>query len=125
VQPADAGVNEGASVLALCRLAAKKGYELIATTTCNALFVDRALYPRFGITDNCLEALRQDTSGVTHLFYGYDGQVRVAGNKRLIWHDVPFAPERLQQIPWFFRQYPGNYSPLKQWLWRYYQRMRR
>lgn len=124
VQPPDPAINQGSSLLALCRLAQRKGYQLIATTACNAVFVDGVFYARFDLVDNSVDALRIDTSAVTHLFYGYDGQMHIAGNARMVWHELPLTAARLQQVPRFFRQYPGNFSHLKQKLWSWYRRLR-
>ena len=40
IQPADPSVNQGSSLLAMCNLAKKKRYELIAVTDSNAFFAD-------------------------------------------------------------------------------------
>jgi hypothetical protein len=40
IQPCNAKINQGSSLLALCKLAEEKSYHLISTTFTNAFFVD-------------------------------------------------------------------------------------
>jgi hypothetical protein len=124
VQPADPRIAHGSSLRALVRLANQKGYELIAVTAANALFVERDYFPRFKISDNSIEALRAEAPPVSYVFQGYDGTIHLAGNDRLIWHDVPINRSRLQQLPRFFRKYPDNFSLLTRFLWKLYRRWR-
>jgi hypothetical protein len=124
VQPPDPAITQGCSLLSLCRLAAKKHYELIAITASNAIFVDAPYLPRFGIPDNSIDALRIGAPPFSYLFQGYDGSIHLAGNDRLIWHNVRLDASKMQQIPRLFRKYPDNFSPLTRFLWRLYRRLR-
>ncbi|MCB9847859.1 MAG: FkbM family methyltransferase [Phycisphaeraceae bacterium] len=117
VQAADPRVMHGASLAALTGLARQRGYELIATTSINALYVERESYPQFGLIDNSLDALHTDTSMLTYLFHGYDGTVFVGGHARLIWHKLPIAASRCQQLPGMLRAFPRRYGPLRRALW--------
>ena len=46
------------------RLAERKGYELVAATKANGIFVDHQYFALFGIHDNSVSALRSDESSV-------------------------------------------------------------
>lgn len=122
VQPADPGINQGAGIMALVELAKSKDYELACALPYNAFFVRKDLFPRLEITDNSAHVLRTDLSRITYLFHGYDGQVFVHGNSRVIWHDIAIDPERLQLLPKMLRQYPGNYSKLQSYLMNLYRK---
>jgi hypothetical protein len=124
VQPADACVNQGCSVLSLFQLAKEKGYELIAVLPLNAIFVDARYFSRFEIADNRPATLRQDASAITWMFFGYDGSVHIAGAKKLPWHNMPIDERRLQMVPRFLRRYPKNYSRLQKLLYKAYKRCR-
>jgi hypothetical protein len=114
VQPRDPAVNQGSSLLAMCNLAKEKGYELVATTTCNAFFVDAKYFPLFGITDNSIHELRPEAEApITYIFNGYDGTVFLRGHRRLIWHDTPYVESRVQQIPRLIRDFPPTYGRVK------------
>jgi len=121
VQPPDAKLNQGASLKALNRLAQSKEYELVATTRMNAIFVDRKYFPLFKIADNSPEALRSDESGVTHIFSGYDGTVFIRGAGQLAWHRLPYRESRMQLLPQWLREYPGNYPAWKRVLAKLYR----
>ncbi|QDU60969.1 hypothetical protein Pan216_18220 [Planctomycetes bacterium Pan216] len=110
VQDADPTINHGSSLLALDRLAKEKGYELIATTTTNGIFVDAQYFPLFEIEDNSVRAMRTDEWLVTHLFCGYDGTVFVRGYGTLPWHEIKYNESRMQFLPKWLRKYPHNYS---------------
>lgn len=122
VQPADPRVSQGSSLLALVRLGRHKGYELVACTAMNAIFVRAEYFPRFGITDNRPGTLREDMPYVTHLFSGYDGTLFIRGHGRMLWHDLDFAG-RLRQLPWPFRRFPGDFRFLRWQAFSAYQRL--
>jgi len=116
VQSADMRVMQGSSILSLQRLAKQKGYELVAATRLNAIFVDAKYFDLFGIKDNSVDAIRTDQSSVTYIFNGYDGTVFVRGLSQLGWHSIPYNERKLQQVPRCLRQFPGNYGSIKKGL---------
>lgn len=73
VQDRDMAIHQGASLAALIELGKQKGYELVATTNCNAVFVRGELFRKFGIADNSIDAMRRNVSG--RLFGTYDGTI--------------------------------------------------
>ena len=108
VQPADPHVAQGSSLRALVELGRRKGYELVFPTGLNALFVQRQLFPLFGIADNAIEVMHAPRlEARTHVFFGYDGTVFVRGAGRLPWQDVPFPEKRIQVLPRFLRTARG------------------
>lgn len=111
VQPRDMGVFQGSSLRAFVELAKRKGYELIAANETNAFFVEKDLFPKFGIADNSIDALHTDTRFETKLFQLYDGTLKIAGQKELIWHRLPIDEEKLQVLPRARRVYPARISP--------------
>lgn len=109
VQPADADFRQGSSAAALVRLAREKGYELIAATQLNLLFVDRAYYNLFGIPDNSLEVMRDEEPN--YVFFGYDGTVFLAGKCCLEWHSgLRLSSRKVQVLPRMLRRYPPTYT---------------
>lgn len=122
VQPRDMRVQQGSSLRALTDLGRKKGYELVAVTDTNAIFVLRELFQQLDIGDGSIESLRPYNRFETKLFQLYDGTLRIAGNKNLIWHHVPIDEEKLQVLPLRRRVYPAGTSAsgvtrsLKYWI---------
>lgn len=110
VQEKNINVMHGSSLLALVRLGRRKQYELVATTFCNALFVDSCYFPLFGIRDNSIGQLRSDNSAVSYLFYGFDGTVMLRGSRNMLWHGLPLDERMMQVLPQHLRQYPDNYN---------------
>lgn len=125
VQPADPRVTQGSSILSLDKLAREKGYELVAATRLNAIFVEARYFGLFGIADNSVDAIRTEQPLVTYVFNGYDGTVFVRGCGRLGWHGIPYNERRLQQVPRCLRQYPDNYGTLKKRLAKGYRYLRK
>lgn len=122
VQPADPNLMQGASIDALVALGTKKGYELVAITRYNGIFVRSEYFPRFDIKDNSISALRTDQTFVTHVFCGYDGTVFVRGCGRLPWHDVPFITPLMQPLPRIFRSWVETYGPVRARMFGLYRR---
>lgn len=107
IQPADPQVSQGSSLAAFVELGKKKGYELLAVLGVNAFFVTAELFPRFGISDNRMEALWTQRDCVTYFFLGYDGRVFLRGCQKLPWQEhVPFHEGQVQVLPGFLQKYP-------------------
>ncbi len=122
VQPADPACNHGNSPAALVRLGKEKGYELIAVTRLNLLFVDRQYFSLFNISDNSLEAMRDDPPD--HLFCGYDGTVFVHGAVGARWHRLWLSASDVQVLPRILRGYPPTGNRLREFAincWRWFR----
>ena len=104
VQDAAVDINQGASLLAVIDLARSKGYELVATTNCNALFVTREEFSKIGIEDNSIDAMH-DASITAEIAHGYDGTIIAAGHLFLSWQGVQLSQEDYQVIPKMMRRY--------------------
>lgn len=127
VQQQGDGINQGSSAASLVDLGRTKGYELIAVTRGNLLFVDSAYYPLFHIPDNSLEVMRAEDSDVPHIFVGFDGKVFLSerggcGSITLAWHGVTLRESAVQGLPRYLRTYPGCYSPTQKVLFRWFCR---
>ncbi len=125
VQSKDPRLMHGSSLLSLCRLGKRKGYELAAATFCNAIFVDCQYYGLLGIQDNSIPQLRTDYHAVTYLFQGYDGTVFLSGANELHWHGIPLHPSCFQLLPPILRKYPDNYSQTEKNLFLLYRELYR
>ncbi len=110
IQPRDMSVFQGSSLRALVELGKRKGYELVATNEVNAFFVLSELFPKFGIVDNSIDALRTDHQYETRLFQLYDGTLCISGYDRLFWHNLPLDVEKIQVLPRRERVYPAMIS---------------
>ncbi len=122
VQPAGKNVTQGASLLALVKLGKQKGYELVAATSLNGIFVRSEFFSIFGIASNDPHILREDVSAVTHIFAGYDGKILVAGANVLPWHGVTFS-SRIRQLPRMFQRFSGDYGPFRARLYKLYKKL--
>jgi hypothetical protein len=120
VQPPNPRMAQGASLKAMCRLAAAKGYELVAVTKFNAIFVRSDFFPRFGIGDNRPATLREDTALITHLFCGYDGTVFISGNGTMPFHALKYE-YLIAQPPRVFRYFPDAFTPFMRGLFKLYK----
>lgn len=110
VQPRDMRIFQGSSLRALVELGKRKGYELVAANEVNAFFVLKELFHKFGITDNSIDALHTDHQYETALFQLYDGTLKIAGQKQLIWHKLTIDEEKLQVLSKRKRMYPAMIS---------------
>jgi hypothetical protein len=70
----------GSSLGALVELGKNKGYELIAVTRYNAIFIVNTLFPSMGIEDNSLWALARHTiNTVTYVYQSFDNKIGFGG----------------------------------------------
>lgn len=104
IQTYDSKVNRGSSLLSLCILGKKKGYELIYATESNAIFILKKYIDQLGIFDNSPEKLMPNKY-LTYFFQLYDGTIVLKGCKRLLWHGIDFEDKDLQILPGFLRRF--------------------
>lgn len=123
VQARDLSVTQGSSILSITRLAKAKGYELVAATRNNAIYVDSKYFELFGIEDNSVSAIRTDESVITHLFCGYDGTVFIKGFGKSPWHGIRYKLSRMQLLPKWARKRASDKNPVRRILGRYYRRL--
>jgi hypothetical protein len=86
INPYSESLLQGSSASALVALGHKKGYELVAVTLSNCVFVKEEEYEKVGISDNRLETLRNEnylSDGV--YFQTYDKQLLNKGYPRYFW----------------------------------------
>lgn len=117
IQPKDMRIKQGSSYRSIVKLGNQKGYELIAVTEVNAIFVRKEYFNLFKIKDNSPYMMYNDDKYHTYLYQLYDGTLLVGGNKKLIWHGKQIRTKEIQVVHPFFRRFPGDYSYFqKQWI---------
>jgi len=112
------GLNQGSSPASLVELARRKGYELISVTALNLVFVSSEHFHLFGIADNSLALMRDDSDG-PQIFVGYDGhvflaQANVLGAIKLPWHHLELKEADVQVLTGRLQQYPDKYTRTEQ-----------
>ncbi len=105
VPPRDLSLNIGASLLATAEIGRELGYELVATTNMNAIFVDRPLFKQFNIPDNSVHAMHFFDSNETRIVHSYDGTLYLAGLTSNPWKGYKIDEERIQVLPSNMRQW--------------------
>ena len=110
IQEANTHVHKGNSLLALVELGKELGYKLVVTTTWNAIFVSEELFSTLlqddvKQYDNSIHLLHT-TSMITEIFQTYEGELLLAGPKKLLWHNVPINPQSIQVLPKKERVFP-------------------
>jgi hypothetical protein len=125
VQARDMQVTQGSSLLSITKLAKLKGYELVATTKCNAIFVNSKYFDLFGIKDNSVEEIRSNRSLITYIFSGYDGTVFIRGYGKLPWQEIAYKETRVQQLPKWARKRIGDRNIFRKKLGKIFRRLRK
>lgn len=95
----------GNSLAAFWDLALNKGYRLIASTDWNAFFISLEDCINYGIPDYTPWQLK-DTKYETQMFQGFNGQIRLVGDKTMLWHGIPMYEEKFQVLPEKLRKIP-------------------
>jgi hypothetical protein len=113
IQDSDPDINQGCSLLALVELGKSKGYELIATTSWDAIFVVKELFPKFNIKDNNIDSMWTAAHRELKIFQCYDGTLYTAGVRMLQWFKIPFEPDEIQLIPRSMRHYHNESASVR------------
>lgn len=91
-------------------------------------FVDAAYYGLFGIPDNSLAIMRDD-SETPQIFFGYDGTVFLCQQDRKeavcsSWHGFALEQSYVQVLPKLLRKYPDRYTRAERFMCRWCVRLR-
>lgn len=113
VQDRNDAIRQGSSLAALAEMASRHGYKLAETTTFNAFFVRQDCYEvlcRRGLChpDDDIDELHDFSMG-TQLYQLYDGTLKLAGCRKLLWHERALEEAKIQHLAKHDRVYP--YSP--------------
>ena len=125
VQPRDMSVSQGSSLLSIDKLAKRKGYELVAVTVRNAVFVDKKYFGLFGIQDNSVATMRINNEAVTYIFCGYDGTVFIRGCGELPNQKIRYRESKMQQLPKWARKRVGDSNIIRKKLGKLFRRLRK
>lgn len=126
VQPADFAIRHGNSARALYDLAAQKGYDLVAATDVNLIFVEAALSQAvIGDDRPTLGQLRSEEKHVSYVFAGYNGEILSTGPVKALWHGMQLGPRSLQVLPRSLHKFPDEYTPWQRLRFRVRRRFRR
>lgn len=123
IQKKDITVTQGSSLLAIYNLGKSKGYELVATTELNAIFVKREYFGLFGIKNNSPISLKTHREYETRLSQLYDGTILIHGLNRMLWHHADIKPKHIQIIPKIFRVFPDNMNAVKRLLFKIWRKI--
>ena len=100
ITPKSDTIRHGSSLAAFDELMHKFKYVLVETTTYNAFFVPLELYERSKtlqafVPDTSIEVLNEISMG-TSLYQLYDGTLKLAGCKKLLWHRIPIDEDKIR-----------------------------
>lgn len=112
VQARDFSVAQGASLDSLVALGRTKGYELVSTTRNNGIFVRSEFYPLFGIPDNSVKLLREDTTWVSQVFSSYTGELFIVGANLNPWNGIQLD-RMVRQLPKPLQEFPNGMGFLR------------
>jgi hypothetical protein len=107
-QACDPNIQQGNSLLATVNVARELGYELIAVTQINALFVRLEYFNLFNLVNNSIELLYDNKPYVTSLAQLYDGKLVLLGNRRLMWHRIEIDEDAIQVLPKDLQSYQAS-----------------
>ena len=105
VQKRDFKVVHGSSSLAFYKMAKKKNYHLIASTTCNLIFIHDS-YKKIVVGDTNLSfenLVNFEEKFNVKVFVGFDGTLFTNQKIKLPWHRTEI---NIKQIPKFLRFFP-------------------
>ena len=109
IQERNFKVSQGVSLSAFIELGKLKGYEFIACTTTNAIFVKDSCFHLFEISDNSINSLRKYNPEVESRIYQlYDGTVVFEGNGTHCWTGYKIIKNKLNVMPKLLRKYWGH-----------------
>ena len=110
VQQKKFSINHGNSLLSMIKLGKSKGYEIIATTACNAFFVKKEYFDLFEIADNSISEIWETEKEAPRVFQLYDGTLVLTEEFTMIWGKDKVDKYDLQKYPRFVRHFGDSTS---------------
>lgn len=111
IQEKNIKINQGCSALALIELAKKKKYSPIVATNWNIFFIENSLKKYVIQKKNYKIDDLIDNKNKNFIFTGYDGSIITSKKIVLPWHGITI--DKINYLPKFLEQYPGNYNIFK------------
>ena len=109
-QKANMSVNQGSSALALIELAKKKLYSPVVATEHNLFFIKNTL-KKYVIKNKNYKINDLINEKKNFVFVGYDGSIITTKQLILPWHGIII--KKINFLPRFLEEYPGNYNIFK------------
>ena len=110
IQKRDNKINQGSGILSINNLGRSKGYELIGTTTCNAIFVKKEYFELFKIENNHPAVLWDTENEAPRVFQLFDGTIVLSKEFNLLWNGTKVKKYDLQKLSEYFRFYGDSQS---------------
>lgn len=121
VQPYTTTARHGSSPKSIIELGQKKGYEPVAITETNLIFLDKEIFDFSNFIKLNLDEDRNDADATINLFYGYNGDIIFSHNYiNLRWHFLKYDLSKVQLVPKYFRNLLEDYSFVKSILHKFY-----
>lgn len=113
-------VKQGSSATSIFNLAKSKGYELIAITNCNLIFIKNEFLGYLQLEDSSIgtSLLQMHPQNFNFVWAGYDGSVIMSQDLQLHWHGISVHFSKLQVLPKFLRRFPDDYNFLQRAIFR-------
>jgi hypothetical protein len=108
-------VKQGSSATSISNLAKSKGYELIAITNCNLIFIRNEFLGYLQLEDGLIGSnlLQVYPQSYNFVWANYDGSVMMSQDLQLHWHGLSVHFSNLQVLPKFLRRFPDDYNYLQ------------
>jgi hypothetical protein len=126
IQKRDFKINQSSSILSINKLGRAKGYELIGTTECNAIFVKAEYFRLFGIENNDPAVLWDKEIDPPRVFQLFDGTLVLTKEFELWWNGIKVDKYDLQKLPKFYRFFidsQGIKGVLRKFLFTLYKKL--
>jgi hypothetical protein len=114
VQERNMKINQGTSILSINILGQSKGYELVGTTNCNAIFVKKEYFNLFGIEDNTPQVIWDTEEEAPRIFQLFDGTLVLSKEFNLLWAGTKVNKFDLQKLPEQKRAYGDSQGAKKE-----------
>lgn len=124
IQPRNLKISHGSSLKAICLLAKQKGYELVATTLCNAFLVQTKFATSFLVDGKEIDDFYQPLYS-NSVWTAYDGIVMLEKDLQMPWQNLRVSQEKIQVLPKLLRKFPDTYNALEKFLFKAHSKRRK
>jgi hypothetical protein len=122
VQPRNLNISQGSSLNAITKLAKRKGYDLVATSLCNAFFVKESFAEIFLSGNRSIDDIHNAVYS-NYIWTAFDGTIMLERDLEMFWHDLKINQSKIQVIPLLLRKFPGSYSVPRRFFFKLFSRI--
>ena len=124
IQERNMEIAHGSSLKSIAKLAKQKGYELVATSLCNAFLIKECFADKFLNDEKTIDDIHSSVYS-NYIWTAYDGTIMIQKDLEMPWQNLKVHQSKFQVLPKLLRKFPDSYSLPEKLLFKLISRLKK